>query len=44
MAMMYSVRNRMFLDTGALSEENLEKFLHEIDGYLVKEEETAVGQ
>lgn len=44
MAMMYSVRNRMFLDTGDLSEENLEKFLHDIDGYLVKEEDTAVGQ
>ncbi|MBR3106173.1 MAG: hypothetical protein IKH30_03190 [Clostridia bacterium] len=44
MAMMYSVRNRMFLDTGALKEEDLAKFMQEIDSYLVKEEETAVGQ
>lgn len=44
MAMMYSVRNRMFLDTGALNEADLAKFLQEIDSYLVKEEEPAVGQ
>ena len=44
MAMMYSVRNRMFLDTGDLNEENLSKFLQEIDSYLVKEEEAAAGQ
>ncbi|MBR5111093.1 MAG: hypothetical protein IK099_13020 [Clostridia bacterium] len=44
MAMMYSVRNRMFLDTGALNEADLSKFIKDIDGYLVKEEETAVGQ
>ncbi len=44
MAMMYSVRNRMFLDTGALSEADLAEFLRKIDGYLVKEEESAVGQ
>ena len=44
MAMMYSVRNRMFLDTGTLDEESLNRFLSEIDSYLVKEEEPAVGQ
>ena len=44
MAMMYSVRNRMFLDTGALNEADLAKFLQEIDGYLVKEENPAVGE
>ncbi len=44
MAMMYSVRNRMFLDTGTLDEESLNRFLREIDSYLVKEEEPAVGQ
>ena len=44
MAMMYSVRNRMFLDTGTLDEESLNRFLREIDSSLVKEEEPAVGQ
>ena len=44
MAMMYSVRNRMFLDTGDLNEADLSKFLQEIDSYLVSEEEAAVGQ
>ena len=44
MAMMYSVRNRMFLDTGAMGEAELTQFLREIDSYLVKEEETAVGE
>lgn len=44
MAMMYSVRNRMFLDTGVMGEGDLEKFLQEIDSYLVKAEEQAVGQ
>ena len=43
MAMMYSVRNRMFLDTGALNGEDLSRFMQEIDSYLVREEETAAA-
>ncbi|MBQ7656042.1 MAG: hypothetical protein IJI53_12125 [Clostridia bacterium] len=44
MAMMYSVRNRMFLDTGALGEKDLAKFLREIDSYMVNEAEAAIAQ
>ena len=44
MAMMYSVRNRMFLDTGALDEKELPGFLEKIDSYLVRDDEVvAVG-
>lgn len=43
MAMMYSVRNRMFLDTGSMDEKTLHRFLKEIDDYLVKENEEASG-
>ena len=37
LAMMYSARNEMYLDTGAVSEKDLPKLMKEIDHYLVKE-------
>ena len=44
MAMMYSVRNRMFLDTGDMEDREVPHFLEVIDGYLVKEDREAVGE
>lgn len=37
LAMMYSARNEMYLDTGAVGEKDLPKLMKEIDHYLVKE-------
>lgn len=39
MAMMYSARDSMILDTGDMDGEVLSRFLHAIDAYIVKEEE-----
>ena len=39
LAMMYSARDRMYLDTGSLPETELPGFLEAIDGYIVKEDE-----
>ena len=38
LAMMYSARDHMFLDTGSLEESDLPRFLQAIDGYIVKED------
>ena len=37
LAMMYSARGFMTLDTGALAGEELSRFLQDIDEYIVKE-------
>ncbi len=37
LAMMYSARDRMYLDTGSLPEEDLPAFLEAIDAYIVRE-------
>ena len=38
LAMMYSARDHMFLDTGSMDGQIIPKFLDAIDGYTVKEE------
>lgn len=38
LAMMYSARDRMYLDTGDLDDKELPGFLMKIDSYLVKED------
>ena len=38
LAMMYSSRDRMFLDAGSMEEDELSRFLEAIDAYLVKDE------
>ena len=38
LAMMYSARDHMFLDTGSMEERDLPRFLDAIDGYVVKED------
>ena len=38
LAMMYSSRDSMFLDTGSMEDGDLPRFLHQIDAYIVKEE------
>ena len=37
LAMMYSSRDRIFLDTGSMEEKELPRFLSKIDDYLVRE-------
>ena len=44
LAMMYSARDRMFLDTGDMEDREVPHFLELIDGYLVKEDREAVGE
>ena len=39
LAMMYSARDQMYLDTGSLQEQDLPEFLAAIDSYIVKEGE-----
>ena len=39
LAMMYSARDRMFLDTGDLDDDDLPRFLEAIDAYIVKDEQ-----
>lgn len=39
LAMMYSARDTMFLDTGDLDDREIPKFLHDIDSYIVKDEQ-----
>ena len=39
LAMMYSARDTMYLDTGDLGDRELPKFLKAIDSYIVKDEE-----
>ena len=39
LAMMYSARDTMYLDTGDLDDKDLPKFLKAIDSYIVKDEE-----
>ena len=36
LAMMYSARDHMFLDTGSMTDGEIPKFLDAIDGYMVK--------
>ncbi len=36
LAMMYSARDHMFLDTGSMDDGEIPKFLDAIDGYMVK--------
>ena len=36
LAMMYSARDHMFLDTGSMKEQDIPKFLEAIDEYTVK--------
>ena len=38
LAMMYSARDHMFLNTGSMSDQDLPRFLEAIDGYIVKED------
>ena len=38
LAMMYSSRDSMFLDTGSMSDRDLPRFLEAIDYYIVKQE------
>ena len=38
LAMMYSARDHMFLDTGAMEEKDISRFLEAIDGYIVRED------
>ena len=38
LAMMYSARDQMYLDTGDLDDREIPKFLKAIDAYVVKEE------
>ena len=37
LAMMYSARDQMYLDTGSLAEASVPDFLQAIDSYIVKE-------
>ena len=39
LAMMYSARDQMYLDTGTLPEAELNGFLEAIDSYIVKEDQ-----
>ncbi len=39
LAMMYSSRDNMFLDTGSMTEEEVNRFLAAIDSYIVREED-----
>ena len=39
LAMMYSARDQMYLDTGSLNESDLSSFLEAIDSYIVKEDQ-----
>ena len=39
LAMMYSARDKMYLDTGDLEDQQLPKFLSAIDSFLVQETE-----
>ena len=39
LAMMYSARDNMYLDTGDLGDRELPKFLKAVDSYIVKDEE-----
>ncbi len=39
LAMMYSARDTMYLDTGDLGDRELPKFLKAVDSYIVKDEE-----
>lgn len=41
LAMMYSARDKMYLDTGDLDDKDLPNFLRQIDSYLVKGEDEA---
>ena len=43
LAMMYSARDQMYLDTGTLEESELPAFLAAIDSYIVKEEPASPG-
>ena len=38
LAMMYSARDHMFLDTGSMEESDIPRFLKAIDGYIVRED------
>ena len=38
LAMMYSARDHMFLNTGSMDGDMIPRFLEAIDGYIVKEE------
>ena len=38
LAMMYSARDSMYLDTGDMEDEMLSRFLKAIDSYIVKDE------
>ena len=38
LAMMYSSRDHMFLDTGSMDDQIIPRFLDAIDGYIVKED------
>lgn len=41
LAMMYSARDAMYMDTGDMGDEETARFLKAIDAYLVKEERKA---
>ncbi len=43
LAMMYSARDQMYLDTGSLQESILPEFLAAIDSYIVKDGQEAPG-
>ena len=38
LAMMYSARDRMYLDTGDIDDSALHRFLKQVDSYLVRDE------
>ena len=38
LAMMYSARDHMFLDTGAMDGQDIPKFMEAIDEYIVRED------
>ena len=38
LAMMYSARDHMFLDTGSMNSQDCSKFLEAIDAYIVRED------
>lgn len=39
LAMMYSARDTMYLDTGDLGDREIPQFLQDIDAYIVKDEQ-----